>query len=206
MFYFIVTHLFYLYFKFFFRLKIYGKENIKKGRCLVAPNHTSFFDPPLIAGAWPGTAAFLARKTLFKSRFSSYILDCLHTYPVGGTADDLSSLKVIGQLLQADQAVVIFPEGSRSPDGTLATVKSGVGMIAMRNNAPIIPVYIDGTFEAWPRTQRFPSFCGKIACIFGKPIYPEQFAHLPRKEAYDAIAKHTAEAITALKLWYQSRP
>ncbi len=204
MLYLIVTSLFKLYFKLFFRLKVYGKENIKKGKCLIAPNHTSFFDPPLIAGAWPGTAAFLARKTLFKSPFSSFILNCLNTYPVGGTTDDLSSLKLIGQLLQANQAVFIFPEGSRSKDGTLSTVKSGIGMIAIRNNAPIIPVYIDGTFEVWPRTQRFPSFCGKLACVFGKPIPCEQFEDLPRKKAYDAMAKKTAEAITSLKLWYES--
>lgn len=199
MLYFLTRSLFLFYFSVFCRHKVYGQENIIAGRCIIAPNHASFWDPPLISASWPTAVTFLARKSLFKTRFTSWILRCLHTYPVGGTTDDLSSLKTIGKLLKENKAVVIFPEGTRTHDDSIQPIKSGIGMLSLRNEADIIPVYISGTFELWPRSQKFPSLLGRTSCIIGKPIHWKEFAHLPRKEAYEEIARRTATALEELK-------
>jgi len=77
-------------------------------------------------------------------------------------------------------------------------------MLAMRCQAPIIPVYIHGCYDVWKRSQRFPKLTGKTACVFGSPIKPEQFSHLPKKEAQEAMGQSVKESIEALKLWYEN--
>lgn len=204
MIYWVTKQVFKLYFLLFCHLKIYGTENIIPGKCIIAPNHASFYDPPLIAAAWPSTATFLARKTLFKPPVFDRLLGWLNTYPVGGTTDDLNSLKTVCHLLHDNNAVVIFPEGTRTPDGTLQPIKSGIGMLAMRNHADIIPVYIHGSYDLWPRSKKYPSLTGTTACVFGTPIHWDDFKGLSRKEAYEAIAQQTTLAIARLKEWYDS--
>jgi 1-acyl-sn-glycerol-3-phosphate acyltransferase len=195
---------FLLYFKLFYGHKVYGLEHFFKGRAIIAPNHTSFFDPPMIAGSWPEETFFLARKSLFSSRFFGPMITRLNSYPVSGTTQDISSIKLICKLLSEDKKVVIFPEGIRSHDGSLGPIKSGIGMLSQRCHARIIPTYISGCYEIWNRYHKLPKMKGKTACVFGSPIDPSQFNHLEKKEAQEKIAEHVREAIQKLKVWYES--
>jgi len=199
MFYIVVIFCLKLYFSLFYRLKITGLENLPKGPAIIAPNHVSFFDPPIIAASCKEEVYFLARSSLFEQPFWGGIIKRLNAYPVAGTAQDLASMKLICQLLKENKKVTIFPEGIRSEDGELAKIKSGIGMLAMRSEAPIVPVYIDGTFDAWNKFRKFPKPWGKISCSFGKPIYPADFVHLGKKQAQDAIAHQTEQEIRLLK-------
>lgn len=195
---------FLLYFKLFYGHKVYGLEHYFKGRAIIAPNHTSFFDPPMIAGSWPEETFFLARKSLFSSRFFGPMISRLNSYPVTGTAQDLTSIKLICKLLLEEKKVVVFPEGIRSFDGSLGPIKSGIGMLSLRCQAPIIPVYISGCFDVWNRKHKLPKLKGKTACIFGSAIDPRQFNHLEKKEAQEKIAELVKEAIENLRAWHEN--
>jgi 1-acyl-sn-glycerol-3-phosphate acyltransferase len=192
----------YLFFLLFYRHRIYGMEHLKPGRALIAPNHASFLDPPAIAASIPGEVFILARQSLFKHFFLGFIIRHLNTYPVNGTVQDLSSIKLICRLLEEDKKVLIFPEGLRSEDGTLKTFKAGIGMLALRNHCPVIPVYIHGTFEAWNRYRTLPKLSGKTAVVIGTPIESDRFLALPKKEAQEALAGQVHASIEQLRDWY----
>jgi 1-acyl-sn-glycerol-3-phosphate acyltransferase len=190
-----------VYFLLFYRLKIYGLENLPEGPAILAPNHVSFLDPPLIAASCKEEVSFLARSSLFEHFLMGPIISRLNSYPVSGTAQDLSSFKLIGELLRKNKKVVVFPEGIRSDDGELGAIKSGIGMLSQRSLAPIVPVYINGTFEVWNKAQKFPKPWGKISCVFGKPIYPQNFENFGKKQAQEKMAAATEESILSLKSW-----
>ena len=194
-----------VYFSLFYRLKVYGTENLTLGRAIIAPNHVSFYDPPVIAASCTEDVYFLARASLFDHFFFGPIISRLNSFPVTGTAQDLASIKLICQLLGEDKKVVIFPEGIRSEDGELAPIKSGIGMLSTRCNAPIIPVYIDGAFEVWNKSRKYPKPWGKISCVFGKPIYPQDFEGFGKKETQEKIAEATEKSINALKSEFLKR-
>lgn len=203
-FYWFTSSLFKAFFYLFYSHQIYGLEHFVKGKGIVAPNHASFFDPPLIAASWPEEISFLARKSLFSFPFFGFLIRQLNAYPITGTAQDLNSIKLVCHLLSENKKIVVFPEGVRSFDGSLGPIKSGIGMLAMRNQSPIIPVYIHGCFDIWSRFQKFPKLSGKTACVFGTPIEWQNFAHLEKKEAQEAIASQVKESIEKLKAWYDN--
>src|SRR4051812_30390150 len=102
-----------IYFRLFYRVRVYGTEHIYQKGAIIAPNHNSFLDPPLIGITWPQKTYYLARASLFNNFFFSKLLRALQAYPVQGSAQDFSSLKMIMQLPKQDKKVVIFPEGVR---------------------------------------------------------------------------------------------
>lgn len=203
-FYWLVTNSFRIYFKMFYHHKVYGLEHVFKGRGIIAPNHTSFFDPPIISASWPEEISYLARKTLFSSPILGRMIRNLNAYPVDGTTQDLSSIKLVCRLLSENKKVVIFPEGIRSRNGELGLIKSGIGMLALRCQAPIIPVYISGVYNIWNRFQKFPKLTGNMTCIFGSPIDWQTFNHFGKKEAQEAISVCVKHAIEQLKIWYEN--
>ncbi len=167
---------------------------------IIASNHLSFLDPPLMAASYPEEIAFFARSTLFTNPFFKLLISKLNAHPVG-KGNDLSSLKLACKLIEEGKKILIFPEGTRSHDGKLCQFKRGIAILAQRTKAPIIPTYIHGTFDIWPKNQRFPSLFGKkTACVFGKPIFFDESTH---KES-DIIIRVQSE-IAALQQWYVTR-
>lgn len=206
LFYTLSTHVLKSLFSVFYAHEVYIPKDVAfpKG-AIIAANHTSFFDPPLIAASWPEPIHFLARKTLFDVPFLRPLITKLNAHPLKGT-NDLSAFKQAAALLAEGKKILIFPEGTRSDDGKLAPFKTGVAMLAERTKAPIIPCYIHGSFEAWPKQSRFPKPFGyKTACIFGSPIYSEAFG--TGKEAQAAITKHLHQEIRKLleSTFYEQR-
>lgn len=191
-----------MFIKLFYRHQVYGSEHVPPGRAIIAPNHASFIDPPLVAASWPEEIHFLARKSLFSSFLVGPAIKRLNAYPVTGTAQDLGSIKLICTLLNENKKVVIFPEGNRTLDGSLGPIKSGIGMLSLRCHAPIIPVYIHGSFNVWNRFRKFPKINGKTACVIGSPINSDLFSHMDKKQAQEAIADKVKNALEALKSWY----
>ena len=202
-FYWLTKSSFRVFFNLFYGHQVFGLEHFIEGRGIIAPNHASFFDPPMIAGSWPEDVYFLARKSLFSLPVLGFMLKRLHSYPVDGTTKDLKSIKLVCRLLSENKKVTIFPEGIRSRNGNMSPIKSGIGMLALRCQSPIIPVYIVGCYDIWNRTRRFPRLKGKTACIFGSPIDWQKFSHLEKKQAQEEIAAHVLEAILNLKNWYE---
>lgn len=191
--------LFLAFFKAFYFHRIAGQNHIPAGPCILAPNHASYLDPPLMVASGKEDFYFLAKVNLFKHFWFAKLLEQLHAYPVGGASNDLQSLKLICQLLKENKKIVIFPEGHRTPDGNFLPIKPGTAMIALKMDCPIIPVYIRGTFALWPHSRKFPKFWGRTSCEFGPPIYPEKFKHLTKKEAQEQISQELQHALERLK-------
>ncbi|ADI37684.1 lysophospholipid acyltransferase family protein [Waddlia chondrophila] len=194
------THTFLrIFFRIFYRHRILNADKFVQGPAIIAPNHISFLDPPLVGASCPEPVAFLARETLFSKPFLGTLIRKLNAYPVSGKIKDLSSMKVVLNILKDNKKVMIFPEGIRSHDGELAEIKPGICMLAMRAQVPIIPVYIQGTFEIWNRQRKFPKLWGKTCCIFGEPIYPDTFKEMDKKSAQEAMALEIKKRILLLK-------
>jgi 1-acyl-sn-glycerol-3-phosphate acyltransferase len=191
------------YFKCFFHHRVYGREHLYRGGGILAGNHTSFFDPPIVAISCPEEVHFLAKEPLFRHFIFGRIIRALNSHPVSGDASDISVFKLISSLLLEGKKVVLFPEGTRSLTGELGEIKPGIGLLIMRTKTAIIPIYIDGAFEAWGRDRRFPKLFGKTACVFGTPIRAEEFASLEKRQAQVAIAERLTQAIRDLKSWYR---
>ncbi|MCB1112865.1 MAG: 1-acyl-sn-glycerol-3-phosphate acyltransferase [Chlamydiales bacterium] len=191
-------HFFKWWFRLFYRHRVYGEENIIEGAAILAPNHASFYDPPLISGSTSRNVHYLARASLFERPLLGFIIRKLNAHPVSRTAQDSASFKMIGNLLKQGDLVVIFPEGIRTWDGNPLPLNLGVAMLAVRNNVPIIPVYIKGTFDCWPRTRKYPKLFGRTVCHFGKPIYPANYSHLDKKTAQKEITHALEEALNLL--------
>jgi 1-acyl-sn-glycerol-3-phosphate acyltransferase len=147
------------------------EELLPNQGAIIAANHASFLDPPLIAVSWPEPIHFLARKELFYNPVLRAIITNLNAHPVGTTGDTTASIKLACKLLQEGKKVLIFPEGTRSSTGDIEVFKSGITLLAKRSGCPVIPAYIHGSFDLWPRTRARPYFFGhKTACLFGPPI------------------------------------
>jgi cytidylate kinase len=189
--------------KIFYRLKVYGLEHYYPRGAILAANHTSFLDPPIVAVAWPEEVHFLARESLFKNRFFGAFIRNVNTHPVSGNASDISVMKTLMGLLEEGKKVILFPEGTRSKNGELQHLKPGISMLISRTKTAIIPVYIDGAYRAWSRNQKLPRLFVKVACVFGTPITWESFSHLDKKEAQKQISEKLTASILALKKWYE---
>lgn len=158
-------------FKIFFKLKIEGGENILlSDGCILSSNHCSILDPILLGLAIRRKIYFLTKVELFKIPLFSYLIKKLGAIPVNRSKIDVSAYKKCNEILANNKILVIFPEGTRSEDGELKDIKSGVIRLSIRNNVPIIPVGISGTYNVLPKGKKFPKFY-PIKVKFGKPIY-----------------------------------
>jgi len=185
----------------FFRGDVIGVENLPtSGGFLVAANHTSFLDPPFIGCQVPRQIAYFARKTLWNSRFASWWLDSVGTIPVdrdGG--QDVSAIKRVLKAIKENRGLILFPEGTRSLDGTLQAAKAGVGLIACRTQVPVVPARIFGSFEAFGKGVKFPRLGTRVTIVFGRPILPAAYDDSKSgKERYQIASERIMAEIARL--------
>lgn len=200
----IVLFLAWVFFKVFYRHRVYGLEHYYEASAIIAANHTSFYDPPVLSISWPQEVHFLARETLFKNRLFGGLIRRLNSHPVSGDAGDIVVFKTICSLLNEGKKIILFPEGTRSDDGTLRELKSGIALLVARSKSAVIPAYIHGTSTIWGRNRKFPKLWGKTACVFGSALRWEEFAHLDKKEAQKQLTEKLKTAILSLQEWYEN--
>jgi 1-acyl-sn-glycerol-3-phosphate acyltransferase len=184
----------------FFGLRIVGKEKlIEDGPVIIASNHVSFLDPPLVGIAYEESVYFLARKSLFRS-FGAWLFPRMNVVPIDQDRPDMTSLKTIIKLIRAKNRVVIFPEGSRTPDGNLQPAEAGTGLIVAKTKAVVQPVRIFGAGEALPRGSAKVTFC-PITLVVGDPIIftPEELK-VKDREGYQKISDRIMHEIAQLSL------
>ncbi len=182
-----------------FGLRIVGDENvIKSGPVLVASNHQSFLDPPLIGNLYKTEMVFFARKTLFKG-IGKWLYPQWNAIPIDQDKPDMSSMKTVIRNLKEGWRVLVFPEGARTLDGEIGPAAPGVGMIAAKAGVPIQPVRIFGADEALPRGSGKIRFA-RITVKVGKPIYltEEEIKSYSRKGGYEQLTNRIMDAIKAL--------
>ena len=158
--------------------RISGREHWPaRGGGLICANHQSMFDPPLVGLTCPRRMNYLARDSLFRVPGLAQLIHFLDAIPIDREGGGLAGLKETLKRLKAGELVLIFPEGTRTRDGEVAPLKPGFIAVARRSRVPLIPVGLDGAYQAWPRTARFPSV-GRIGLVIGQPISAEQIAQL----------------------------
>lgn len=186
-------------FRTLFGLKIVGEENlITDGSVLVASNHQSFLDPPLIGNLYKTEMVFLARKTLFIG-FFKWLYPQWNAIPVDQERPDMASLKTIIRKLKEGHRVLVFPEGARTLDGSIGPAAPGIGLIAAKSGAVIQPVRISGARDALPRGSGRIRLA-RITVSVGPAIYlsAEELKAPNGKEDYEKITRRIMTAIEAL--------
>ena len=184
---FLVTHVFYMIrFKLVYRLEVQGKENIPKdNNFLIAANHLSTLDPPLICAVMNRGVACMAKKELFKNPFMIWWLNWLGAFAVDRENVSVSTLKTVKAIKNTKWVLGIFPQGTRQLDGEIKNITKGFANIAKINKCGILPVGITGTEVA----RRIP-FSGKIIVKIGEVI--------PYSDNVDEMVQKWGEAIQDL--------
>ncbi|PDH31122.1 MAG: 1-acyl-sn-glycerol-3-phosphate acyltransferase [Puniceicoccaceae bacterium MED-G30] len=170
------------------------------GSVIFAANHVSYFDPPAIGCRVYRQIHYFARDTLFRGLFGKGLV-AIGTIPVARENADVGSLKAIFRSLKKEGTVAIYPEGTRSPDGQLQEPKPGAGMIACKSRATVVPVRLFGTFEAYGRQSKYPSFGSRIHIAYGQPMLPHEVD--PGKEhpdRYLEASRRIMERIAAIEI------
>ncbi|MCW5776158.1 MAG: 1-acyl-sn-glycerol-3-phosphate acyltransferase [Phycisphaeraceae bacterium] len=142
------------------------------GPVLLAANHQSFLDPPVIGFAVRERHLdYVARAGLFASPVFGGLIRALNAIPISEEGADAAAIREILRRLEAGRAVLIFPEGSRTADGAMHEFKRGVAVLVRRSSCPVMPVAIEGVYDTWPRSARWPRLFGcRVAVHYGEPI------------------------------------
>jgi 1-acyl-sn-glycerol-3-phosphate acyltransferase len=182
----------------FGRWQATGAENVPMtGPVILAANHVSLADPPTVGAAFRRKAWFMAKEELFRTPLMRWLLPRWQAFPVQRGAGDLAALKKALQVLAAGEPLVIFPEGTRREAGSPGEAELGVGMIALRSRAPVVPVFISGTEKMLPRGG-----CLRFAHVrvrYGKPLTFPAPDRKPDRNDYAAAADAIMRAILALR-------
>lgn len=181
-----------------FGLSSRGRENVPKtGPVLLVANHASFLDPPLVGGVVPRQVSFMAKEELFRVPFLGWLIRRLNARPVRREGADAGALRTSLRVLQDNGVLLVFPEGTRGPEGVLREPKAGVGMLAVLSGAPVVPVLIEGSGRAWPRGRRLPRRA-KVTVTFGPPKVFERKDAEGRKTDYEVVSREMMAAIGRL--------
>lgn len=177
-------------FRVLFRLRREGAENIPaSGAVLFVANHASNLDPPLIgAGVLPRKLHFMAKKELFSNRVAAAVIGGLGAFPVDRGGADRAAFRTAREVLAEGGCLLMFPEGTRSADGTLGAAWPGAGSLGLEDGVTVIPVAITGS-----RSRR-----GPVTVRLGTPLDLGDVAGGARSARSQAAADRMMEAISAM--------
>ncbi|HUO77208.1 MAG TPA: AMP-binding protein [Thermodesulfovibrionales bacterium] len=189
----------------FFRLEARGIENIPAFPFIIAPNHCSNMDGFVVGLSIPlavfKSLYFQGYQTYFQGWLPSLFARLAHVIPIDPETFLSKALQLSSYVLKKNRALCIFPEGGRSIDGSLLEFKKGIGILAMEHNIPVVPVLIEGTFEALPRGALWPKFV-KITLTIGRPLYAAKVDFSKKPEGideYQFFANEVRERVKGLK-------
>jgi 1-acyl-sn-glycerol-3-phosphate acyltransferase len=204
--YFIAWCVFRLLYATYFRWRVFHPERVPlTGSLILASNHLSFLDPPLVGAGVTRAINYMARKTLFRYPGIGALLRSWNAVPVDRDGGSASGLKEILDRLKRGGAIIMFPEGTRSLNGQLQLARSGIGLAIIKSSAPVVPVRVFGTFEAYGKGVKFPR-PHRIAVKYGEPmLFVELRAEAKQcskdrlKEIYQEVADELMAAIGRLQ-------
>jgi 1-acyl-sn-glycerol-3-phosphate acyltransferase len=170
-----------------------GRQNIpRKGGVLVVANHQSHFDPPLVGMPGPRRMNYLARDTLFSFKPFGWLIGSIGSIPIDPSGRAIGGIKTALRCLKRGEIVVMFPEGSRSPDGKIQAFRPGFTTLAVRSKAAILPVGIEGAYDGWPRDRKLPRLCNAHV-HYGTPILPDEVAAYEERELIAEVERRIHE-------------
>ena len=190
----------------YFRWRVFNPERVPTtGGVIIASNHASFLDPPLVGAGFDRDINYLARESLFRFPGIGALLRSWNSVPVDRDGGGASGLREILNRLHAGGGIILFPEGTRTEDGSLQPARSGIGLTVIKSDVPVIPVRTFGTFEAYGRTHKFPRPF-RVAVKYGEPLRFEKLraeaktCPKPRlKQIYQEVADEIMAAIAKLE-------
>jgi len=195
-----------LLFKVYFRWRVYNKERVPlTGPVILASNHASYLDPPLVGAGVRRGINYLARENLFRFPIVGWVLRKWNSVPVNREGGGAAGLRAILDRLLAGGAIILFPEGTRSRDGNLQPARSGIGLTVIKSDAPVVPVRVFGTCQAYGRHLRLPR-PRRVAVKYGQPMPFDELraeaktcSKFRLKEIYQQVADEIMAAIARLE-------
>lgn len=179
--------------------RVRGAENIPdEGGAVIASNHLSHLDPPVVGSAIRRRTYYFAAAELFSNPVFGFIIHKCYAFPVRRGAADRRALKAAIELLEAGELLTMFPEGTRSRTGELSEFDLGAALAASRAGVPIVPCALTGTNTVLPRGAKFIRR-GKVAVSFAEPVDTRQFGEKPNKEELQAITDQVEAAVREMK-------
>lgn len=171
------------------------------GAVLIAANHQAYLDPPLVGGFVRFREChFLAKAGLFTHKLFGWIITGLNSVPIQEATDggggDIGAIKEILRRLELGEAVVIFPEGGRTLDGAMHEFKRGVSLLVKRSACPVVPVAVEGCFDAWPRNGKMRPMGARIAVMYGEAIPHDELM----KDGAEAALRRLEREIDAMRM------
>ncbi|MBM4108145.1 MAG: 1-acyl-sn-glycerol-3-phosphate acyltransferase [Phycisphaerae bacterium] len=180
-----------------YRARAFGAHRVPaRGGVLLVANHQSHLDGPLIGIAAHRPLWFVARVGLFSFKPFGWLLAALNSIPIRQGESDAAAIRALIARLDAGGAVLIFPEGSRTPDGSLQPFSRGTALLIKRTGCPVVPVAVEGCFDAWPRSRLLPRLWRRrVAVAFGEPIGHDELM----RDGPDGALTRLAEEIESLR-------
>lgn len=168
-----VKHFFRVFYTIYNRLEVDGLEHVPDAPAVVASNHASNIDPPLIGCIYPRQLRYLAKDSLFRNPIFGAAIRALGAVPVAREDGQRAGavMKLLLDRLRVGESVLVFPEGSRSADGRLQQLEGGAAFLSVKSGAPIVPVYISGSHAAFGTGARVPR-PSKLRVRFAPPLLP----------------------------------
>jgi len=184
------------------RLKVVGVENIPlEGGLLFACNHISHLDPPSVGVSVPRRLRFVAKEELFHQFFLGWYLPTVGVIPIKRGAGGNLMLDKAADAIEKGDAVIMFPEGTRSRTGLPGRAHTGIIVLAARTGAPIVPVRISGSYDCMPPGSPFPR-PGRIQVSFGPPVkWAQGELDLNDRGLMQREAQRLMETIMSLPGW-----
>jgi 1-acyl-sn-glycerol-3-phosphate acyltransferase len=185
----------------YFPLTIHGRDHIPaEGPFVFCSNHAADLDPIVLGySSLHRSVGFMAKEELFKIPIFGSLIRHWGAFPVKRNQWDETAIQSFNDHVRKNKPLVLFPEGTRSLNGELSTPKKGVGKLLHLSRAPVIPVYIEGTFKAWPKGRKFPR-PGRISAHIGPKVPLDDLYALPEeKDTYRLIVERVMEHIAALR-------
>lgn len=167
-----------------FRLRVAGRHNIPlKTGAIIASNHQSYIDPVLIGAVARRRTGYLARETLWHGgRFFAHVITFLGAIPISIDKGGKEGIRTVVAYLKKKRHILVFPEGTRTRDGTIGAMNPGVKLMAELANVPIVPAAVKGSFEMWPRHKKRMRFPCPLSAGFGKRFEPEELRKMTSEE------------------------
>lgn len=204
--YFLGWSFFRAFFKWYCGWRVYNPECVpREGPAILSANHASFLDPFLVGAGVQRAINYLARENLFRFPVLGWVLHQWQAVPVDREGGGAKGLRAILDRLLAGGVIILFPEGTRSGDGKLQPARSGIGLTVIKSAAPVIPVRVSGTYEAYSRHMRFPR-PRLVSVRYGQPMLFQELRaeaqHCSKqrlKEIYQQVADEIMAAIAKLE-------
>lgn len=182
-----------------YRFRVFGRHNLPaEGPALLVCNHQSFLDPIINgAAASPHHLVFVARVGLFKFKPFSKLIESYNAIPIRQGEADTAAIRAALDQLAMGRIVLVYAEGQRTPDGAMHSFQRGAAVLLKRAKCPVIPMAIEGAFDAWPRHKKLPSIWGhRIAAAIGPTIPADELL----AEGADGALRRLESEIDAMRL------